>query len=79
MKWIVNRDDENFQIILFNMDERNWEIIIDGGLSNREIDALVLRRITELILEKQQNNGWDYSDLIVDYKKDIQEGGQYRN
>ena len=75
MKWIVNRDDENFQIILFNMSGRNWEIIIDGGLSNREIDALVLRRTTELILEEEQNRGWDYSDLIVDYKKEVQEGG----
>lgn len=71
MKWIVNRDDENFQIILFNMDERNWEIIIDKGLYREEIDALVLRRITELILEKEQNGGWDYSDLIVDYKKEV--------
>ena len=71
MKWIVNRNDENFQIILFNMDERNWEIIIDKGLYREEIDALVLRRITELILEKEGNNGWDYSDLIVDYKKEV--------
>ena len=75
MKWIVNRDDENFQIILFNMSGRNWEIIIDKGLSNGEIDALVLRRTTELILEEEQNRGWDYSDLIVDYKKEVQEGG----
>ena len=66
MKWIVNVDDENFQIILFNMSGRNWEIIIDGGLSNGEIDALVLRRTTELILEEEQNRGLDYSDLIVD-------------
>ena len=76
MKWIVNVDDENFQIILFNMSGRNWEIIIDGGLSNREIDALVLRRTTELILEEEQNRGWDYSDLIVDYKKEIDNGDQ---
>ena len=76
MKWIVNRDDENFQIILFNMSGRNWEIIIDVGLSNREIDALVLRRTTELILEEEQNRGWDYSDLIVDYKKEIDNGDQ---
>ena len=75
MKWIVNVDDENFQIILFNMSGRNWEIIIDKGLSNGEIDALVLRRTTELILEEEQNRGWDYSDLIVDYKKEVQEGG----
>ena len=75
MKWIVNVDDENFQIILFNMSGRNWEIIIDVGLSNGEIDALVLRRTTELILEEEQNRGWDYSDLIVDYKKEVQEGG----
>ena len=75
MKWIVNRDDENFQIILFNMSGRNWEIIIDKGLSTGEIDALVLRRTTELILEEEQNRGWDYSDLIVDYKKEVQEGG----
>ena len=71
MKWIVNVDDENFQIILFNMSGRNWEIIIDKGLSTGEIDALVLRRTTELILEEEQNRGWDYSDLIVDYKKEI--------
>lgn len=75
MKWIVNVDDENFQIILFNMSGRNWEIIIDKGLSRGEIDALVLRRTTELILEEEQNKGWDYSDLIVDYKKEVQEGG----
>ena len=76
MKWIVNRDDENFQIILFNMSGRNWEIIIDVGLSNGEIDALVLRRTTELILEEEQNRGLDYSDLIVDYKKEIDNGDQ---
>jgi predicted transcriptional regulator YheO len=67
MDYIVNTAGEGFDIILFEYDKRNWEIIIDENLSDREINLLVLKRVDELTDEFLDKKTYDYSDLIVDY------------
>jgi hypothetical protein len=69
MEWIVNSEDENWQNILFVYDERNWEITLDKGLSDREVNLFVLKRVDELTDEFLAHNSYDLSDLIVDYRK----------
>lgn len=75
MEWIVNTNDVNFQIILFEYDERRWEIILDKGLSDREINLQILKRIDQLTDEFLEKQTYDFSDLIVDWttKKDVNE------
>ena len=67
MEWIVNSEDENWQNILFVYDERNWEITLDKGLSDREINILILKRVDELTDEFLAHGLYDLSDLIVDW------------
>jgi hypothetical protein len=67
MDYIVNTAGEGFDIILFEYDKRNWEIIIDENLSDKEINLLVLKRVDELTDEFLDKKTYDYSDLIVDY------------
>jgi hypothetical protein len=69
MDWILNSESENWQNILFVYDERNWEITLDKGLSDREINILILKRVDELTDEFLAHNSYDLSDLIVDYTK----------
>lgn len=69
MEWIVNTYDENIQNILFVYDDRNWEITVDNGLSDRDINLLVLKRRDELTDEFIEKMTYDFSDLIVDWTK----------
>jgi len=73
MDYIVNTVGEGFDIILFEYDKRNWEIIIDENLSDREIHLLILTRVDELTDEFLDKKTYDYSDLIVDYTTKIEE------
>ena len=73
MDYIVNTAGEGFDIILFEYDKRNWEIIIDENLSDREIHLLILTRVDELTDEFLDKKTYDYSDLIVDYTTKIEE------
>jgi hypothetical protein len=67
MEWIVNTEGDDFQNILFVYDERNWEITLDKGLSDREINFFVLNRLDELTNEFLEKQTYDYSDLIIDW------------
>jgi hypothetical protein len=69
MEWIVNTYDESFQNILFVYDELNWEITIDNGLSDRDINLLVMKRRDELTDEFIEKGTYEFSDLIVDWTK----------
>lgn len=73
MDYIVNTIGEDSDIILFEYDNRNWEIVIDKNLLDREINLLILQRVDELTDEFLDKKTYDYSDLIVDYtsKKEI--------
>jgi hypothetical protein len=67
MDWIVNTYDESFQNILFTYDERQWEITLDKGLSDREINLFIIKRVDELTDEFLEKHTYDFSDLIVDW------------
>lgn len=69
MQWIVNSVGEDFQNILFEYDERNWEITIDLGLTNDEVNFEIVKRIDELTDDFLTKGSYDYSDLIVDRRK----------
>jgi hypothetical protein len=73
MEYIVNSKNDDYQVILFEYDGRNWEIVLDNNLLDREINLFVLKRIDELTDEFLDKKTYDYSDLIVDYttKKEI--------
>ena len=67
MEYIVNTYDEDFQNILFVYDGGNWEITLDKGLTDRDINLFVLKRIDELTDEFLEKETYDFSDLIVDW------------
>lgn len=67
MEFIINTEGENFQNILFVYDDRNWEIALDKGLTNAEINLFILKRIDELTDEFLEKKTYDFSDLIVDW------------
>lgn len=67
MEFIINTEDDNFQNILFVYDGRNWEITLDKGLTNDEINLFVLKRIDELTDEFLEKRTYDFSNLIVDW------------
>lgn len=67
MEFIINTEGGNFQNILFVYDGRNWEVTLDKGLTNDEINLFVLKRIDELTDEFLEKRTYDFSDLIVDW------------
>jgi len=67
MDYIVNTAEENYDIILFEYDNRRWEIMIDVNLSERKIQSLIQIRIDSLIDEYNEFGHYDNSDLIKDY------------
>lgn len=69
MEWKVSSELENHQIILFEYDNRNWEIMIDKGLSDREINLLIMKRVDFLTDDFINYGSYDVSDLFVDYTK----------
>lgn len=72
MEYIVNSVGVESDIILFEYDSRNWEIIIDKDLSDNKINLLIIKRIDELTDEFLAVQSYDYSDLIVDYTTKIE-------
>jgi hypothetical protein len=75
MEWIINSEGDDYQNILFTYDERQWEITLDKGLSDREIDLFIIKRVDKLTDEFLENHTYDFSDLIVDWttkKEDIE-------
>ena len=73
MEYIINSKNESCQIILFEHDGRNWEIILDNDIKEFLIELSIMKRMDELDEEFKENNTYDNSDLIVDYttKKEI--------
>lgn len=69
MEFIINTEGENFQNILFVYDGKNWEITLDKGLTNNEINLFILKRIDELTDEFLEKKTYDFSNLIVDWTK----------
>jgi hypothetical protein len=67
MEWIVNTEGETYQNILFTYDERNWEITLDKGLIDAEVNLFILKRVDKLTDEFLENHTYDFSDLIVDW------------
>jgi hypothetical protein len=67
MEWIVNTQSDDYQNILFTHDEKQWEITLDKGLSDREINLFILKRVDELTDEFLEKMTYDFSDLIVDW------------
>jgi hypothetical protein len=67
MDYIVNTAEENYDIILFEYENRRWEIMIDVDLSERKIQSLIQIRIDSLIDEYNEFGHYDNSDLIKDY------------
>jgi len=73
MEYIVNSKNDDYQVILFQHDGRNWEIILDNDIKEFLIELSIMKRMDELDEEFKENNTYDNSDLIVDYttKKEI--------
>lgn len=67
MEYIINQNQETFKIIMFEYDGRNWEICFEPEKSEEEIQELITRRISELIIDYTDNSDYDKSDLFVDY------------
>jgi len=67
MEYIINQNQENFKIIMFEYDNRNWEICFEHNTTEEEIQELITKRISELIIDYSDNSDYDKSDLFVDY------------
>jgi hypothetical protein len=67
MEYIINNRFDDYQVILFEFENRNWEIALDNGLSEISILLHISNRINELTSDFTEHNSYDYSDLYVDY------------
>ena len=67
MEYIINQNQENFKIIMFEFDNRNWEICFEPNKTEEEIQYLIQERITGLMEDYIDDNDYNDSDLFVDY------------
>lgn len=67
MDYIVNTNDINFKIIMFEYGYRNWEICLEAYVDEDYIQYSISKRCSELLLDFENNGSYDFSDLIVDY------------
>ena len=67
MEYIVNQNQETFKIIMFEFDNRNWEICFESNKTEEEIQYLIQERITVLMEDYIDDNDYNNSDLFVDY------------
>jgi len=67
MEYIVNQNQEDFKIIMFEFDNRNWEICFESDKTETEIQLLIELTVNKLMDEYLANNNYDKSDLFVDY------------
>ncbi len=71
MEYIINVNEIDFQIILFEFDGKNWEICLEPNKNDSEIKLSIMKRVDELTNEFLLNGDYEKSDLYVDYiKKD---------
>jgi hypothetical protein len=73
MEYIVNTDEDVFQIILFEYESKRWEIMIDKDLDEQTIQGLITRRILELNEDFLEHQSFDFSHLYVDYTTNKQD------
>jgi len=67
MEYIVNQNQEEFKIILFEFENRNWEICFEHNKTEEEIQYLIQQRIEQLMDDYSIYDNYDNSDLFVDY------------
>lgn len=67
MEYIINQEQDNIKIIMFNYDGRNWEICFEPFRNEIEIQYLISRRIDELTDDYLVHGEYNSSDLFVDY------------
>ena len=67
MEYIINQNQEDFKIIMFEFDNRNWEICFEPDKTETEIQLLIELTVNKLMDEYLANNNYDKSDLFVDY------------
>jgi len=67
MNYIINNETEQFKIIMFEYDERNWEICFDVDKTEEQIQYLIHVRIDDLTDEYLVHGNYNQSDLFVDY------------
>ena len=66
MEYIVNQNQEEFKIIMFEFKNRNWEICF-ANKTEEEIQYLIQQRIEQLMDDYSIYGNYDNSDLFVDY------------
>jgi len=69
MEYIINQENEDFIILMFNYDGRNWEVCLDALSSEDDIQHYIHLRLDNLTDEFLLNGDYDKSDLYVDYIK----------
>jgi hypothetical protein len=67
MEYIINQNQEHFKIIMFEFDNRNWEICFEPDKTETEIQLLIELTVNKLMDEYLANNNYDKSDLFIDY------------
>jgi predicted oxidoreductase len=67
MEYIVNQNQEEFKIIMFQYNNRNWEICFEFNKTEEEIQYLIQHRIEQLMDDYSIYGNYDNSDLFVDY------------
>jgi hypothetical protein len=67
MEYIVNQNQEEFKIIMFQYNNRNWEICFESDKTEEEIQFLIQQRIEQLMDDYLIYGNYDNSDLFVDY------------
>ena len=67
MEYIVNQNQEEFKIIMFQFENRNWEICFEPNKTEEEVQYLIQQRIEELMDDYLLFNNYDNSDLFVDF------------
>jgi hypothetical protein len=67
MEYIINQNQETFKIIMFEFDNRNWEICFEPNKTEEEIQHLIQLRITDLMEDYIDDNDYNKSDLFMDY------------
>ena len=70
MEYIINVENENFIIVMFNYDGRNWEICLEALSTEADIQHFIHVRLRSLTDELLLNGDYYKSDLYVDYIKE---------
>lgn len=72
MEYIINQNQEEFKIIMFQYDGKNWEICFEPLKTEEEIQSLIQKRIYDLEDEYLVHGNYNQSDLFVNYIQPIE-------